>query len=388
MGKDYYELLEVDRNASSDEIKKTYRKLAVKYHPDKNPDNKEAEEKFKEISHAYEVLGDPEKRRMYDQFGETAFQSGGSGGFDFHDPFDIFRGVFGGAFEDMFSNMFGFESTGRGASRRGRDLEFRMKLNFMEAVKGVTKEIKVRRYETCEICKGSGAKPGTGKAKCTYCGGAGHISQSGGFFSISRTCTNCGGEGEIIKEKCSACNGNGRVEATRKIDVKVPAGIDEGMKLRITGEGEAGPRGGSRGDLYVGISVSKHDFFSRREYDLLCVVPVSFAQLALGGDIRVPSVEGEADVAVPAGTVSGHIFRLKGKGITRMDGRGKGDQLIKVQVEVPRNLSAHQKELLKEFEMTFATNQSENTNKVVGKIKKIFKRDNRKKHKNINVPGR
>ncbi|MGB3242276.1 MAG: molecular chaperone DnaJ [Candidatus Omnitrophota bacterium] len=349
MSEDYYKVLGVRRDASADEIKKAYRKLAVKYHPDKNPDNKEAEEKFKEISHAYEILSDPEKRRQYDQFGESAFQYG-TGGFGFHDPFDIFREVFGGGFGDVFEDMFGFGARSRKGPRRGRDLEYSVKLDFLEAARGTSKGIKVRKLEACSTCAGTGAKPGTGKVACSQCGGTGQISQSSGFFSISRTCDRCRGAGEIVKEPCPECGGMGRVEKVKSISVNIPPGVDTGTRVRLSGEGEAGAQGGPSGDLYVAVSVREHEFFSRRGYDVLCVMPASFTQLVFGDEIEVPGVEGETVLQVPPGTPSGHIFRLKGKGIKRLDGRGRGDQLVKVHVEIPKSLNAHQKKLLKEFE--------------------------------------
>ncbi|RKY42871.1 MAG: molecular chaperone DnaJ [Candidatus Makaraimicrobium thalassicum] len=372
MGNDYYELLGVNRDASSGEIKKAYRKLAVKYHPDKNPGNKEAEEKFKEISHAYEILSDASKRRQYNQFGEGAFQYGGAGTGGFHDPSEIFREVFGGAFGDIFEGMFGFGGRQRRGPRRGRDLEYDLTLDFLEAVKGTTKEIKVRKYETCNACGGSGAKPGTGKGTCSRCGGSGKISQSGGFFSISRTCDACGGAGEIIKEPCPECSGIGRKEATKKISVKVPPGVDTGVRLRLSGEGEAGTHGGPSGDLYAAIFVREHNFFSRREYDLLSAVPVSFTQLVFGDEIETPGIDADISLSIPPGTQSGQVFRLKGKGIKRLDGRGRGDQLVKVRVEIPKNLNAHQKKLLREFEAGFGKKAAKGGRKFADRMKKMF----------------
>ncbi|MBD3379522.1 MAG: molecular chaperone DnaJ [Candidatus Omnitrophica bacterium] len=368
---DYYELLGVSREATDGELKKAYRKLAVKYHPDKNPGNKEAEEKFKEISHAYEILSSPEKRSRYDRFGEAAFQGGGGFG-GFHDPSDIFEQVFGGAFGDMFEGMFGFGNSGRGASLRGRDLEYSLELDFLEAAKGVTRDIKVRKYEACPDCSGSGAEPGTGPVTCSVCGGAGQVRQSGGFFSIARPCTACRGEGKVIKDPCKSCGGTGRKEAEKKISVDMPAGIDSGMRVRLSGEGEAGRRGGPSGDLYVSVSVKAHPFFSRNGQDLLCVVPVSYPQLVLGDKLKVPGLDGEIELSIPAGTQTEQVFRLKGKGITRVDGRGRGDQLIKVHLEVPKNLNTGQKKALREYEEALGGKAASGTENIVKKMKKMF----------------
>ncbi|MFQ5951907.1 MAG: molecular chaperone DnaJ [Candidatus Omnitrophota bacterium] len=370
---DYYEILGVSRNASAEEIKKAYRKLAVKYHPDKNPENKEAEEKFKEISHAYEILSDPAKKSQYDQFGEAAFQYGtGARGFGFHDPFDIFAEVFGGSFGDIFEDFFGFGTRKRGGPRKGRSLEYTLKIDFVEAAKGTPKKIKVRKLQTCSDCSGTGAKSGTEKITCSQCGGRGQISQSSGFFSISRTCDACRGTGEVIKEPCPACNGSGRVETVKSISVDVPPGVDTGTRLRLLGEGEAGTRGGPSGDLYVDITVKEHDFFTRRGYDLLYLFPVSYAQLVFGDDIEVPGIEENVPLSIPAGTQSGHVFRLKGKGIRRLDGRGKGDQLVKVQVEIPKGLNAHQKKLLREFEASLGK-KAKGKESLTDKVKRMFK---------------
>jgi len=350
MAKDYYELLGVDRNASQEELKKIYRKLAVKYHPDKNPNDKEAEDKFKELSHAYEILSDPAKRSQYDQFGESAFQGGGFGGFNFHDPFDIFQQVFGGAFGNVFEDMFGFGGQTRNGPRRGRDLEYGLKLDFLEAVKGTEKEIKVRRFEACSECRGSGAAAGSEKVTCSKCGGQGQVRQATGFISLVRTCDACGGAGQVIKQPCLKCDGSGREEKTKKISGHVPAGVDSGTRVRLSSEGEAGAKGGSAGDLYVSISVREHEFFSRREYDLLYVASASFPQLVFGDEIKVPGIDGEVDLSIPPGTESGQIFKLKGKGIKRLDRHSRGDQLVKVSVTVPKNLNAHQKKILREFE--------------------------------------
>lgn len=374
MSIDYYELLEVTRDASTDEIKKAYRKAALKYHPDKNPGDKDAEEKFKEISHAYDILADSQKRRQYDQFGEAAFQQGaGYGNAGFHDPFDLFREVFGGAFGGSFEDMFGFGGSGRKGPRRGRDLEYGLSLSFMEAVKGVSREIKVRRMETCSECGGTGAEKGTDRTTCPSCGGAGQVRQSGGFFSISRTCDRCRGTGQIIKDPCKKCRGTGRREAVRTISVDVPAGVDTGIRVRLSDEGEAGLNGGPRGDLYVSIMVKEHDIFTRRGYDLLCVVPVSFTQLVFGDEMKVPGIEGDVDLSIPEGTQSGKVFTLRGKGITRLDGRGQGDQLIKVKVQIPTDLNASQRKALREYENVMGGSRAEGGRTLMKKLKEMFK---------------
>ncbi|HNX91027.1 MAG TPA: molecular chaperone DnaJ [Candidatus Omnitrophota bacterium] len=374
--KDYYEILGVSRDVSEEELKKAYRKLAVKYHPDKNPGDKAAEEHFKEIAHAYEMLSDPDKRRKYDQYGEAAFQYGGAGAGGFHDPFDVFRDVFSGNFGDMFGDVFGFGggSGSRRGHNRGRDLEYSIKLEFMEAVNGVEKEINVRRFEACEACSGSGAKKGSGHTTCQRCGGSGMIRQSAGFFSISQTCGACSGTGKVIKDPCSSCGGSGRKENTRKIKVRIPAGVDNGIRVRLSGEGEAGLNGGPSGDLYVSMSVKKHEVFSREEFDIYCAIPVSFAELVLGAEIEIPTISGVTTVTIPAGTASGHVFRLKGLGVTRLDGRGKGDEFVKIEVEIPHGLSAEQKRLLNEFNDSISKNKDymSGAKKIVDKIKKVF----------------
>jgi len=372
MSKDYYELLGVSRSASADEMKKAYRKLAVKFHPDKNPGNKEAEEKFKEISHAYEALSDPAKRRQYDQFGESAFQYGAGGG-GFHDPTDMFREVFSGAFGDIFEGIFGFGgASSSGGARRGRDLEYHIKIDFFEAVTGVSKQIKVRKYDTCSPCGGTGAKPGTGKVTCGACGGRGQVRQSGGFFSIARTCSACGGAGETIKEPCSECGGTGRREVTKKITATIPKGVDSEIRLRLSGEGESGLNGAPPGDLYIAIQVKPHKFFSRRGYDVGCEITVSFAQLTLGDEVSVPGLYGDVAISIPPGTRSGCVFRLRGKGIQRLDSKSKGDQHVKVKVDIPKNLNSRQKKILKEFEESLGKKTVVEEKGFVGKMKEMF----------------
>jgi molecular chaperone DnaJ len=343
--KDYYELLGVNRNASEDEIKKAYRKLALQYHPDRNPGNKQAEEKFKEVSEAYSVLSDPQKRAQYDQFGHAAFGEGGpfAGGFDFS-----------GGFEDIFGDIFGeFFGTGAGGRRRGRargeDLRYNLTLKFEEAVRGAEKKIKIPRHGPCETCRGSGAKPGTAPQTCPTCRGRGQVSFQQGFFSVSRTCGQCQGQGTIIKDPCSACGGAGRVRTMHTLSIKIPPGVDNGSRLKLRGEGESGPAGGTPGDLYVVIQVEPHPIFIRDELDIVCEIPISFVQAALGAEIDVPTLEGKVKMKIPAGTQSGKVFRLKGKGVKDHQGYRQGDQLVRVVVETPTRLTAKQRELLKEF---------------------------------------
>jgi molecular chaperone DnaJ len=343
--KDYYELLGVNRNAGEEEIKKAYRKLALQYHPDRNPGDKQAEEKFKDVSEAYSVLSDPQKRSQYDQFGHAAFGEGGpfAGGFDFS-----------GGFEDIFGDIFGeFFGGGAGARRRGRgrgeDLRYNLSLKFEEAVHGTEKKIKIPRHGPCETCRGSGAKPGTAPQTCPTCRGRGQVNFQQGFFSVSRTCGQCQGQGTIIKDPCATCGGAGRVRTMHTLSVKIPHGVDNGSRLKLRGEGESGPPGGTPGDLYVVIQVEPHPIFVRDELDIICEVPISFVQAALGAEIDVPTLEGKVKMKIPPGTQSGKLFRLKGKGVKDHQGYHQGDQHVRVIVETPTRLTAKQRELLKEF---------------------------------------
>jgi molecular chaperone DnaJ len=338
--KDYYELLGVSRSAGDEEIKKAYRKLALQYHPDRNPGDKQAEEKFKQVSEAYSVLCDPQKRAQYDQFGHAAFGEGGPG-FDFS-----------GGFEDIFGDIFGefFGGSGRRRGRgRGEDLRYNLSLKFEEAVSGIEKKIKIPRHGPCEHCHGTGAKPGTAPQTCPTCRGRGQVSFQQGFFSVSRTCGQCHGQGTIIKEPCSACGGAGRVRTMHTLSVKIPAGVDSGSRLKLRAEGETAPAGGVPGDLYVVIHVEPHPIFVRDNLDIICDVPISFVQAALGAEIDVPTLDGKVKMKIPAGTQSGKVFRLKGKGVKDVQGFQQGDQHVRVTVETPTRLTTKQKELLKEF---------------------------------------
>lgn len=377
MPTDYYDLLGVSRDAGQDEIKKAYRKKAVKYHPDKNPGDAKAEEKFKEISHAYEVLSDTGKRRQYDQFGESAFSGAGAGGaYGFHDPSDIFREAFGGAFGDIFENMFGFGgSTGARAGKRvlrGRDLSYKISLNFMEAVKGTTKNISVRKYERCQACAGSGAKEGTGSVTCPSCGGSGQVRQTAGFLSVARTCTRCKGTGQVIKEPCSSCGGDGRSEVKKKIDIDVPAGVKDNMRLRIPKEGEAGPNGGPYGDLYVSLRVADHEYFSRSGDDVLSVEKVNYTQLVFGDTIEVRGIDGPESLIIPKGTPSGKVFRLKGKGIKHVNAGYRGDHLLKVEIQIPKKITPEQRDILEKYEKTLTVAHREDNRGFISKMKKIL----------------
>jgi molecular chaperone DnaJ len=377
--KDYYELLGVSRTASSDDIKKAYRAMAKKYHPDANPNNKEAEERFKEVNEAYEVLSDPQKKAAYDQFGHAGVGAGGPGGFggggfrsqDFGNAAD-FEDIFG----DVFSNFFGGAPGGRSRhqAQEGDDLRYDLNLTFEQAAFGTSQDIKLRKLSTCESCHGSGAKPGSGRVVCPTCKGTGQIRSSQGFFTIARTCTRCGGQGEMPGTPCPACHGQGRIEKERVITVKVPAGVDEGSRLRIRGEGEAGLNGGPAGDLYVFLHVEAHDFFERDGADLHCQVPISFVQAALGAEVEVPTLEGPVKMKVPAGTQSGKVFRLREKGLRTPQTSQVGDLLVTVDVETPTDLSAKQKKLLEEFESLSTEENTPMHSKFINKMKNLFLR--------------
>ncbi|MEI8292583.1 MAG: molecular chaperone DnaJ [bacterium] len=348
--RDYYEILGVDRNVGEEELKRTYRKLAVKYHPDKNPGDHEAEEKFKELGEAYEALSDPNKRAAYDRYGHAAFQNGMAGGGGFHDPFDLFKEVFsgggGGVFEQFFGAGGGMDSSGR---QRGSDLRYDMQITLEEAAKGSEKEIEIRKLDVCEPCTGSGAQKGSKAVTCPTCRGRGQVVASRGFFQVAQTCPACHGSGRIIEKPCHSCQGEGRVEKTSRVKIKIPAGIDSDSRLRSTGGGEAGLRGGAAGDLYVVIHIKEHEVFTRNGMDLACEVPIPFTTAALGGEIRVPTLEGAVNLKIPAGTQSGSTFRIRGLGMPALQGVAKGDILTYVQVEVPTRLDSSQREALERF---------------------------------------
>lgn len=368
--RDYYELLDVSRSADEGEIKKAYRKLAMKYHPDRNPGDASAEEKFKEIQQAYAVLSDKKKRAAYDQFGHAGVDpSMGGGGSGF--------GGFGDVFEDIFENIF---TGGRGAGRqsrghRGSDLQFNIQLTLEEAASGKEVEITVPRHGSCTTCDGSGAKKGTTPKTCETCNGMGQVRIQQGFFSIQQTCPSCHGEGSIITDPCASCHGNGRVRESKKLTVKIPAGVDNGDRVRLSGEGEAGSHGGGQGDLYVQISVKKHAIFERQDNDLHCEVPISFVVAAIGGSIEVPTLEGRVTLKIPAETQTGKVFRLRGKGMKSVRGHGQGDLLCKTVVETPVNLSKEQKDLLTQLQDSLEsakTNHSPRSTSWFAGVKKFF----------------
>lgn len=386
--RDYYEILGLSRNATADEIKKAYRNLALKYHPDRvsADKKKEAEVKFKEMSEAYEVLLDPQKKAAYDNYGHAGVDSSfKGGGFDFNQDFhhfedlrdwgidlnDILQGFgFGGG--DMFGGGFG-RGQRRAGPRRGSDLEYRIEISFEDAALGGKKTIAIPRFEECVECAGTGAKPGSKKEKCPACGGRGQVSSSSGFFNIVRTCDKCGGEGVIIKSPCQECSGTGRIRAKKEIEVNIPAGVDNGSRLRLQGQGEAGEKGGSRGDLYLLIHVKPHEIFERQGSDIYCEVPVDFATAAIGGEVEVPTLGGRIKMKIPPGTPGGKVFRLRGKGVAHLHNYGVGDQLVKVEIDVPTNLNPEQKRLLKDFARVSNEHSGPLGQSFVEKMRRMFK---------------
>lgn len=340
--RDFYEVLEVNRNASDAEIKKAYRRLAVKFHPDKNPGDKQAEDKFKELSEAYEALSDPQKRAQYDQFGHAGMGGGGfsSGGFGAGTPF-------GDIFGDIFGDVFGTRPRGRG--RRGDDLQYTMEITFEEAAFGIEKSVEIPYAKRCEPCNGSGAKAGTEPKVCPTCRGAGQVRFQQGFFSVSKTCSQCNGEGKVVESPCPECRGAGTIRDRKTISVKVPPGVESGIRLKLSGEGGQGTKGGTNGDLYVVISVREHSLFRREDNNVICEIPISYTQAALGCEIEIPTLDGKVSLKIPEGSQSGTIFRLRGKGVPVLQGYGRGDHLVVVKVETPTNLNKQQRDLLEEL---------------------------------------
>jgi molecular chaperone DnaJ len=340
--RDYYEVLGVERTASAEEIKKAYRKVALKCHPDRNPGDKAAEAQFREASEAYQVLCDADKRAQYDRFGHAAFEQG-AGGFDFNAA--GFEDIFG----DIFGDFFGGPRRGRSRARRGEDLRYDLEVTFEEAVFGAEKTLRIPRLATCGDCSGSGSKDGAPRDTCSTCRGSGQLRFQQGLFSIAKTCGQCQGQGSVLRDPCRTCSGSGAVQSQQSLNVRIPAGVDTGSRLKLRGEGEAGHNKGHAGDLYVVIHVREHALFRRDGTDVICDVPIGFTQAALGAELDVPTPHGKVKIKVPAGTQSGNVFRLKGKGVPDLRGYGHGDALVRVLVETPRKLTAKQRELLEEF---------------------------------------
>lgn len=367
--RDYYEVLGVSKTASEAELKKAFRRAAHKHHPDRNPDNEEAEDKFKEAKEAYEILSNAQKRSAYDQFGhagvDPSMGGAGAGSSNFSD-------VFG----DVFGDIFGGAGGGRGQQvRRGADLRYNLELTLEEAVHGTSANIEVATHVKCGTCSGSGAKKGTSPVTCTTCGGHGQVRMQQGFFSLQQTCPHCNGSGQSIKDPCGTCRGSGHVRKNKKLSVKVPAGVDNGDRIRLSGEGEIGDRGAPPGDLYVQIAVKKHPIFVRDGNDIFCEVPISFVSATLGGELEVPTLDGRVNLKIPSETQSGRMFRMRGKGVKSVRGGAVGDLLCRVEVETPVNLSSRQKELLREFDSETSNSHSKHSPKAsswLGKVKSFF----------------
>ena len=370
--RDPYETLGVSRSAAVEEIKTSYRKLAMKYHPDRNPGDAAAEESFKEISQAYDILIDPDKRAAYDRYGYAAFQSPGGGpGAGFHDPFDLFREVFGSGGGGIFEHFFG--GSGGGADQaRGADLRYDLEIKLEEAARGVEKEIEIRKTGRCSACGGSGGGPGAHLHTCPTCRGRGQVIATRGFFQVAQPCPRCHGAGEMFDHPCKVCRGDGRAEITTRIKLKIPAGIEDGSRLRSGGNGEAGLRGAASGDLYVVVHIREHAVFARDGDDLFCEMPVSFVIAALGGEINVPTLEGKASIKVPAGTQNGTVFKLRGKGMPHLRGSGQGQLLVRAVVEVPTKLTAGQRRKLEEFAESCGDQNAPMTRSFLERAKEFF----------------
>lgn len=347
MPRDYYEILSVTRNADGSEIKRAYRKLAMKYHPDRNPGDQEAEANFKECTEAYEVLSDDQKRQIYDTYGHDGLKNSGySGPGNFEDVFSSFGDIFG----DIFGFGGGRSQTSRSGPIPGNDLRYDLGITFMEAVHGVTKEIKITKKDTCWTCEGSGCRPGHSRETCPSCGGRGQVIRSQGFFQVSSTCPQCSGEGQIVTEPCNDCHGQGLVDKTKTVSIKIPPGVDTGAKMRLRDEGEGGRKGGPAGDLYVVLFAEEHEFFKREGDAIFCQLPISMVKAALGAEVEVPTIHGKRSLTIPEGSQSGDRFTLKNEGVPSLRGRGKGQMIVELQVKTPVNLCKEQKEMLRNFD--------------------------------------
>ncbi len=380
MKDDPYELLGVSKGATASEIKKAYRKLAVKYHPDKNPDDPSAEDKFKEIGHAYEILSDEDKRAAYDRYGHSAFEAGmgGGGRGGSHDPRDIFSQVFGGAFgggggfEDMFGGGGRRGGGGRPRAQKGSDLRYDLDISLEEAANGTEKELEIEKFANCKPCSGSGSKSGSGRSTCSACGGQGAVARQTGIFIQQMTCPQCDGSGSTISDPCTTCDGDGREQKLERVTIKIPAGVNTGNRLRSSGNGDSGQLGGPSGDLYVFLEVREHEIFTRDGDDLECEVPTPFSTCTLGGEIDVPTLSGKASIKVPAGTQGGTLFRLRDRGIPSLQTGRKGDLLVEVRVEVPTKLDSDQKEKLTQFAESIGDENAPLSGSFVEKAKKFF----------------
>lgn len=372
--RDYYEVLGVSRDVDGKELKKAYRKLAMKYHPDRNPDDKNADEKFKEATEAYEILGDEQKRAAYDQYGHAGVDPNAAGGGGFGGGGANFSDIFGDVFGDIFGGGGGGGRGGsRGGPQRGSDLRYTMELTLEEAVRGIEKKIRVPTLVSCETCDGSGAKPGTSPKTCSTCQGSGQIRMQQGFFAVQQTCPACRGQGTMIEDPCNSCHGRGVKEETKTLSVKIPAGVDTGDRIRLSGEGEAGAMGGPAGDLYVQVAVKEHHLFQRDGRNLYCEVPISIVDAALGGELEIPTLEGRVKLRIPEETQSGKMFRLRGKGVAPVRGGAPGDLLCRVQVETPVKLNNDQKDLLRQFQASLkGEKHSPNTKSWFDGVKKFF----------------
>ncbi len=366
---DFYEVLGVSRDASDQELKSAYRKKALKYHPDRNPGNAAAEEKFKEASEAYQVLSDADKRAVYDRYGYEGLNGQGFAGSPFNGGVDI-----GDIFGDLFGDMFSMGGSPRRGNRqqRGDDLRFDLTIDFEDAIFGTETEVNFRRLETCSACHGSGSSSGRGPAVCPQCQGRGQIRYQQGFFSMARTCSACGGTGQVIGDPCNVCHGETRVNKEHKFKVKVPPGVEDGIRIRYSGEGDAGRAGGPNGDLYVVLSIRSHEFFDRDGYNLRCVIPISFPQAVLGAEIEIPGIEGTVNLKVPEGTQSGRELRVRGHGVPFLNEKGKGDLIVKVVVEIPRKLTRAQRELVIELAKSLSTENKPSSPSLIEKVKDLF----------------